>query len=302
MLQVQLQMNNINGIIVKALSGFYYVETAKGIIECKARGKFRIGGISPFVGDYVMVDLEGDKGSVSEIYERKNSLERPPVANVDKLFIISSLSVPAPNALIIDRLTALCEYKNITPIIVFNKSDIASADKWTDIYESTGIKTILTSSVTGEGIEEIKNELTHSISVFTGNSGVGKSSIINCLFPTLNLQTADVSQKLGRGRHTTRHCELFKHEYDGYIADTPGFSSLETDMNDISFKECLTDCFVEFSQFSDKCRFTDCAHIGEKGCAICAAVNSGQINQSRYESYKQLYDEMKNIKEWNIKK
>ena len=295
-------MNNIDGIIVKSLSGFYYVETSKGIIECKARGKFRIGGISPVVGDYVMVDIEGDKGSVSEIYERKNNLERPPVANVDKLFIISSLSVPVPNALIIDRLTALCQYKNITPIIVFNKSDIASADKWIDIYKNTGIKTILTSSITNEGIDEIKNELKNSICVFTGNSGVGKSSIINCLFPKLNLLTADVSQKLGRGRHTTRHCELFKHEYDGYIADTPGFSSLETDMNDISFKECLPDCFVEFSQFSGNCRFTNCAHIGEKGCAVCDAVASGQINQSRYESYKLLYSEMKNIKEWNIKK
>ena len=295
-------MINVNGIIVKSLSGFYYVETSKGIVECKARGKFRNNGISPIVGDYVKIDFDGDKGSISEIYDRKNSLDRPPVANIDKLFIISSLSVPAPNALIIDRLTALCEYKNITPIIVFNKIDIASADKWLKIYENTGIKTILTSSVTNEGIDEIKSELKNSVCVFTGNSGVGKSSIINCLFPKLNLLTADVSQKLGRGRHTTRHCELFRHEYDGYIADTPGFSSLETDMNDISFKERLADCFVEFSQFSDSCRFSDCAHIGEKGCAICEAVSLGQINQSRYESYRQLYDEMKNIKEWNIKK
>lgn len=295
-------MNNINGIIIKSLSGFYYVETQKGIVECSARGKFRIGGISPIVGDYVKIDLNGDKGSVTEIYDRKNCLERPPVANIDKLFIISSLSIPSPNALIIDRLTALCEYKNITPIIVFNKSDVASAEKWLNLYKSTGIKTILTSSITGEGIDEIKSELTNSICVFTGNSGVGKSSIINCLFPTLNLLTADVSQKLGRGRHTTRHCELFKHNYDGYIADTPGFSSLETDMNDISFKECLADCFVEFSEFSSNCRFSDCAHIGEKGCAICNAVSKGKINSSRYESYKQLYDEMKNIKKWNIKK
>ncbi len=295
-------MNYLNGIIVKSLAGFYYVETAQGIIECKARGKFRNRGISPLVGDYVQIELEGDKGSVSDIYDRKNQLERPPVANIDKLFIISSLSVPSPNALIIDRLTALCEYKKITPIIVFNKSDMGSADKWIDIYKNTGIKTILTSSVTLEGIDEIKKELVNSISVFTGNSGVGKSSIINCLFPTFNLLTADVSQKLGRGRHTTRHCELFRHEYDGYVADTPGFSSLETDMNDINFKECLADCFVEFSDYSSSCRFTDCAHIGEKGCAVCDAVSTGKINPSRYESYKQLYDEMKNIKEWNIKK
>lgn len=291
-------MSNINGIIVKAISGFYYVETPNGIVECKARGKFRSVGISPLVGDYVQID----GGSIIDICDRKNHLERPPVANIDKLFIISSLSVPTPNALIIDRLTALCEYKNITPIIVFNKSDTASADEWIETYKNTGIKTILSSTITNDGIDEIKKELKNSISVFTGNSGVGKSSIINCLFPTLNLTTADVSQKLGRGRHTTRHCELFKHEYDGYIADTPGFSSLETDMNDISFKECLPDCFVEFSDYSSNCRFADCAHIGEKGCAVCEAVSAGKITSSRYESYKTLYNETKNIKEWNIKK
>lgn len=294
--------NFANGIIIKAISGFYYVETEDKIIECKARGKFRNDGISPLVGDYVQVEVNGAKGSVSKIYDRKNQLDRPSVANIDKLFIISSLSVPSPNALIIDRLTALCEYKNITPIVVFNKSDLAPINDWQDIYKRAGIKVIITSAVNNEGIDGIKRELSDSVSVFTGNSGVGKSSIINCLFPTLKLATADISNKLGRGRHTTRHCELFKHEYGGYVADTPGFSSLEADINDIDFKNSLADCFIDFSDYSPNCRFSDCAHIGEKGCAVCDAVSFGKIQPSRYESYKQLYDEMKNIKEWNIKK
>ena len=295
-------VNFVNGIIVKAISGFYYVEAENRIIECKARGKFRNSGISPLVGDYVRVELNGDKGSVSEIYSRKNYLDRPSVANIDKLFIISSSLTPSPSAIIIDRLTALCYYKKITPIVIFNKSDLAPMNEWMAIYKSVGIKTILTSAINSEGIDEIKSELSNCISVFTGNSGVGKSSLINCLFPSMQLLTADVSNKLGRGRHTTRHCELFKHEYNGYLADTPGFSSLETDLSDIDFKNCLADCFVEFTDFSSDCRFADCAHIGEKGCAVCQAVLDGKIYPSRYDSYKQLYEEMKVIKEWNIKK
>ncbi len=295
-------VSTVDGIIIKAISGFYYVETDNGIIECKARGKFRIDGVSPLVGDRVQVQLDGNKGSVTKVFQRKNQLDRPTVANIDKLFIISSLSIPTPNALIIDRLTALCEYKKITPIVVFNKSDLAPEDEWVSIYKSAGIKTILSSTVTKEGIDEIKKELSDSVSVFTGNSGVGKSSLINCLFPTLKLITADVSDKLGRGRHTTRHCELFKHEYGGYIADTPGFSSLDTDVNDIEFKNCLAECFIDFTDYTSNCRFTDCAHIGEKGCTVCQAVLDGKIQPSRYESYKQLFSEMKNIKEWNIKK
>ena len=292
----------MNGLIIKALSGFYYVETQEGIIECKARGKFRNIGESPLVGDRVNITVANGKGTVDEIDERKNKLFRPPVANIDKLFIISSSVVPTPNTLLIDRMTAICVYNGIEPIIVFNKNDLERVDYWCDIYRSAGFKTISCSAVTGEGVEEIRKELVSSVSAFTGNSGAGKSSILNVLFPRLNLSTGDISDKLGRGRHTTRHTELFAHEYCGYVADTPGFSSLEVDKDDLNFKESLCDLFPEFEDFRYDCRFPDCAHIGEKGCAVCEAVKDGKVQKTRYDSYKTIYEELKDVKAWNIKK
>jgi ribosome biogenesis GTPase len=292
----------MKGLIIKALSGFYYVETEQGVVECKARGKFRSQGQSPLVGDCVEISMSGNKGTVDSICERKNQLFRPPIANVDKLFIVSSSVIPTPNTLLIDRMTAICAYNGIEAVIVFNKKDLEDVSRWCDIYNKAGFKTIACSAVTGEGIEEIGKELSDCISAFTGNSGAGKSSILNMLFPGLGLSTGDVSDKLGRGRHTTRHTELFAHGYGGYVADTPGFSSLEVDRNDLNFKESLCDLFPEFEDFRYECAFADCAHIGEKGCAVCEAVKTNKIQASRYESYKTIYDELKDVKAWNIKK
>ena len=292
----------MKGLIVKALSGFYYVETEQGIIECKARGRFRSEGQTPLVGDRVEISLSGEKGTVDTILNRKNMLFRPPVSNIDKLFIVSSSVTPTPNTLLIDRMTAICAYKNIEPIILFNKNDLENVEKWCKIYENAGFKTIACSAVNGQGIDQIKEELKNCISAFTGNSGAGKSSLLNVIFPTLNLSTGLVSDKLGRGRHTTRHTELFAHDFGGYVADTPGFSALEADKDDLNFKEQLSSLFPEFLNYTSGCRFTDCAHIGDKGCGVCSAVEQGLIEQTRYASYKTIYNELKDLKAWNIKK
>lgn len=291
----------IEGLIVKAISGFYYVETEQGIVECKARGKFRNDKTSPLVGDRVSVTANGKTGAVEKIKERKNQLFRPPLANLDKLFIVSSSVTPTPSSLIIDRMTAICARYNIEPIIIFNKNDLEDVYPWCRIYENAGFKTIACSAVSGEGIDLITKELEGCVSAFTGNSGAGKSSLLNRIFPDLGLATGQVSDKLGRGRHTTRHTELFRHEFSGYVADTPGFSSLEADREDLEFKERLAEFFPEFEDFSDGCLFGDCAHVGEKGCAVCEAVNEGKIESTRYASYKTMYEELKDLKAWNIK-
>lgn len=292
----------MRGLIVKALSGFYYVESDNTVYECKARGRFRSIGESPLVGDRVEISLNGNKGVIDSIYDRKNFLIRPPVANIDKLFIISSAATPSPNLLLIDKMTALCEYKGIKPIIVFNKSDLADLSGYVEKYKKVGYKAIECSSINGEGIDEIRNELNGAVTAFTGNSGVGKSSILNVIFPNLNLSTGEVSDKLGRGRHTTRHIELFLNEYGGYVADTPGFSAIEFDLNDISFKENLDSFFPEFDDYRVNCRFSDCKHIGEKDCAVCEAAKNGVINSERLLSYQTIYNELKSIKPWELKK
>lgn len=292
----------MKGIIIKALSGFYYVCCENKIYECRARGNFRIGGISPLVGDYAEITVLNEKqGSIDKIYHRKNELSRPRVANIDKLFIISSFATPAPNTSVIDRLTAIAVYNDIEPIIVFNKCDMGDFTQWVEIYNKTGFKTLVVSADTGEGIENIKKELEGCVSAFTGNSGVGKSSLLNRLFGGLNLETGDVSQKLGRGRHTTRHIELFAVN-GGYVADTPGFSSIETDNDDYDFKEALAECFPEFSGFAPQCRFTGCSHTCEKGCAVIEAVNKGEISRTRHNSYKEIFEQLKELKPWQTSK
>ena len=293
----------MDGLIIKAISGFYYIKSEDGkTYECKARGKFKNNNQSLLVGDKVDFTPDGQKGVVDAVKARKNTLNRPPVANIDKLFIVSSSVVPSPSTLLIDRMTALCAYKNIDPVIIFNKNDLEDVSDWCKIYRNAGFKTIACSAVSGEGINDIISELNGCISAFTGNSGAGKSSLLNKIFPTLSLSTGDVSEKLGRGRHTTRHTELFEHEFGGYVADTPGFSSLEAEKDDLNFKENLSDFFIEFEDFKYDCRFSDCNHTGDKGCAVCAAVNSGKIEKTRYKSYLTIYEELKDLKAWNIKK
>lgn len=295
----------MQGIIIKAISGFYYVKTLdNNIIECKAKGAFRNEGISPLVGDRVEFDFKDDDlhGILKDVLTRKNSLYRPPVANVDKVFIVSAHSKPSPNTLIIDTVISICEYNNIKPIIVFNKSDLGDFDELTDIYTMAGYKVIVTSVTNGDGIKEIEKELDSGISVFTGNSGVGKSSILNSIIPELQLKTGEISEKLGRGKHTTRHAQLYESGFGGCVADTPGFATVEVDKTDYSFKENLENLFIEFNDYLGKCRFAGCSHTGESGCAVCEAVNNGKIGVTRFESYKMIYNELKDIKKWQIKK
>ena len=293
----------MQGIIIKAISGFYYISDGEKVYECKARGSFRASGVSPLVGDRAEFEqTEEEKGIVTRIETRKNLLLRPPVANIDKLFIVSSYEKPSPNAYIIDKLAALAEYKSIEPIIVFNKCDMGGFREWEEIYRRAGFKVFTVSAESGEGISDLKAELKGCVSAFTGNSGVGKSSILNSLLCGLELETGAVSDKLGRGRHTTRHTELFPLPEGGFVADTPGFSSLEAECNDYEFKEKLIYCFRDLKQFADGCRFTDCTHTVEKGCGVIEAEKDGKIAESRHKSYIALFEELKDLKPWNAAK
>lgn len=286
--------------IIKGIGGFYYVKTAEGVIECKARGSFRKKKIKPYVGDFVKISINDNaENTIEEILPRKNSLIRPPVANIDNLLIVASMVTPAPNTYVIDKLCAVCELKGIEPIIVFNKTDIKSGDELANIYRASGFKSFCVSAKTGDGVDKIKELLKDKTTVFTGNSGAGKSSLLNALDPSLSLETGEVSVKLGRGRHTTRMCEIFEL-CSGEVVDTPGFSSLEIERLEAILKEDLQYCFREFEPYINDCKFTSCAHIKEKGCAVKAALDEGKIEPSRYESYKQMYEEIKDLKQWEI--
>ena len=293
----------MTGIIIKALSGFYYISHEDKVYTCKARGSFRKSGISPLVGDKVEFSLSDDgNGMVDSILERKNCLERPPVANIEKLFIVSSYETPAPNTLVIDKMTVIALHNGIEPIIVFNKCDMGDFKEWVEIYKKAGFKTYVVSASSGEGMDKLETELEGCTSAFTGNSGVGKSSILNYWLGEGRISTGEISEKLGRGRHTTRHTELSPLPFGGFVADTPGFSSLDIDLFDYSLKENLSDYFVEFEEISPMCRFSGCTHTKEKGCAVIDAVDNGVIPKSRHESYKELFDSMKDLKPWNSKK
>lgn len=294
-------MKENKGIIVRLLGGFYYVDTGGSIIECKARGIFRKKGLSPVVGDNVVISIEKEGyAAISEILPRKNSIVRPAVANIDKLFIVSSVCEPEPNLFIVDKMTATAFYKNIEPVLIFSKSDMLSAERYLEIYGKAGIKAVSFSSKTGEGADKVRALLKDSVAAFTGNSGVGKSSLLNFLFPELNIATGDISKKLGRGRHTTRSVELYKTE-SGYVADTPGFSTVDLERYEIISKDMLAGTFPEFKDYINTCQFTSCAHICEKGCAIIEAVKQGKISKSRHKSYVEMYNEVKDIKEWQKK-
>ena len=292
---------SMQGKIVKQLSNFYYVECDGIIYECKPRGSFRKQGITPLVGDNVTFTVnDGDhENTLDVILERKNALVRPPLANLDKLFIIASVVDPKLNTLIIDKLIAIAEYKNIEPVVVITKTDLD--DGWQEyaaIYRNAGFEVATCDNLTGSGADRIKELMKDSISAFTGNTGVGKSTLLNTLFPELKLQTGETSKKLGRGRHTTRHTELFKTEY-GYIADTPGFSSLDIERCEKIMKDDLPYCFREFVPYLENCKFmTNCSHITDKGCAVLQALEDGKIARSRHESYVAMYNEVKDIKEW----
>ena len=286
------------GRIIKALSGFYYVQTENSVVECRARGRFRKEGTSPLVGDRVRIVREQGKGTVDAILPRRNALIRPAVANVDVLVVLASCAIPQTEPFLIDRILTIAARQDVPCLVCVNKDDLAPAAPLADIYRKAGIPTLVTSAATGEGIEDLRVQITGKFAVFTGNSGVGKSSVLNALAPELALPVGEVSQKLGRGRHTTRHIELFALSGGTYIADTPGFSSFDTDRMDAIPKEELAQTFVEFLPYLGQCQFPDCAHRKEPGCAIRAAVEQGAIGKSRYESYLRLYDIVKDHKPW----
>jgi len=291
----------INGIILKGIGGFYYVEAADAVYECKARGVFRKEKTTPLAGDRVTITVnENAENTIDEIKPRKNFLLRPPVANIDNLIIVVSTVEPKPSTFVIDRLIAVAEKKKIEPVVVISKSDLSDARELYSIYTLAGFRTVIISNKTGEGVDEVKKLLEGKISAFTGNSGVGKTSLLNNIDTSLSLETSEISKKLGRGKHTTREAQLFK-ACGGYIIDTPGFSSFELDKSNLIMKDDLAECFREFAPYIDKCKFaSSCTHTCDRGCAVIQAVEDGKISRSRHQSYVKFYNEVKDIKEWSL--
>ena len=288
------------GIIFKAMSGFYYVKSGGKTYCCRARGLFRLQNNSPLVGDFVEFNItEANNGYITKIMPRKNSFIRPAIANLDKLVIIASQAIPTTDPFLIDRMTAISQKKNCTAIVCINKCDIDHAENLFNIYKSSGFTTIKTSAETGDGLGELLDTIKGGICAFTGNSGVGKSSILNRINSDLNIAVGEISLKLGRGRHTTRHIELFKLEEDIVVADTPGFSSFDTDQ--LNVKEEIAHLFIDFKGFIGNCRFLDCAHINEPGCTVLAALADGKLQKSRHSSYVRLYSEAMKFKKWEHK-
>jgi ribosome biogenesis GTPase len=285
------------GLIIKSIGGLYTVESPDGIYECVARGIFRKEGRSPCVGDTVTFS---DENVIKDIMPRRNHIIRPPLANMDQLIFVVSVCEPAPNLLLLDKFIAIAEYKNIKPVVVITKVDLDRSDNIFSVYTKVGIDVVIIDYTDDSTVQKLKSMLAGKISAFTGNSGVGKSTLLNAIDSTLGIRTGEISKKLGRGRHTTRESRLYKLEGGGYIADTPGFSTFETNKYDIIKKEELSACFTEFSDFSGNCRFSDCSHTCEKGCAVIQAVKDGIIPESRHESYCQMYEEAKAIKDWEL--
>lgn len=287
------------GVIRKALSGFYYVQAGEEEVTCRARGKFRHKKLTPLVGDRVAFTRQPDgSGALDEILPRRNAFQRPAVANIDQLVIIASGAIPVSDPYLLDRIISLAESKDCQPILCVNKWDLVPAQDLLDIYQQADIPALAVSATTGQGIEDLRALLAGKISAFTGNSGVGKSSILNALDPAFGLATGQISEKLGRGRHTTRHVELFPVS-GGLIADTPGFSAFDQEKGgQVLDKDTLAETFREFRPYLGQCRFVGCAHVKEKGCAVLEALAEGKISPSRHRSYVRLYELAKENKPW----
>ena len=289
------------GRIVRSLSGFYDVQLPGKVISCRARGILRKEGNSPLTGDMVEITLERGKGMVEKILPRKNSFVRPAVANVDALVVFAANVNPVTEPFLIDRVAAIAGDQEVPVYLCVNKCDLDPALDLVRIYTNAGFSVICTSAETGEGVEQLRQLLAGKLVAFTGNSGVGKSSILNRLCPELALPTGEVSEKLGRGRHTTRHVELYRLGEDTYVADTPGFSSFDTDQMDVILKENLQYAFPDFGKYIGSCQFHDCSHRKEPGCAVRAAWEAGDIEKTRYDSYLKLYEKASQIKLWELK-
>ena len=290
----------MTGRIRKALSGFYYVDTDEGLLACRARGKFRKAGVSPLVGDRVeCTALSGGEGVVEAILPRRNAFERPAVANIDQLVIVASQAIPRTEPYLIDRMTAIAALKGCDVLVCINKCDLDAAEALSECYTRAGFPTVCVSAETGAGLDALRDAISGKLSAFTGNSGVGKSSILNALDPSCRLTVGEVSRALGRGRHTTRHVELYRIAGGAEVIDTPGFSSFDTESLSLELKCRLPELFPDFAPYLDGCRFVGCSHTREKGCAVLEAVHCGKVVKSRHESYLRLYDELKDVKEWN---
>lgn len=287
------------GRIVKGIGGFYYVDTGEKLVECRARGKFRKLGIRPMVGDLVTLSLQDElHGYLQEILPRKNELIRPPIANLDALVIVASQAPPVTDLFLIDRVSAIAMMMNIEVIIAINKCDFDMGDTIYDTYRKVGFPTLRVSGKTGEGIAELLALLSGKLSAFTGNSGVGKSTMLNAIAPEFQLETGELNDKIGRGRHTTRHVEIYKIGDGTWIADTPGFSSFDTERMELVAAEDLERAFPEFSPYREACEFIGCAHCNDRGCAVCAAAERGEIPKSRLLSYQKLHESLREIKPW----
>nr|WP_314276831.1 ribosome small subunit-dependent GTPase A [uncultured Peptostreptococcus sp.] len=294
------------GVIIKGISGFYYVKVDNSLYECKARGVFRKKGLSPLVGDRVsisIIDEASKKGNIDKIYDRKTELLRPPIANIDKVLITFSIKEPNPNMVLLDRFIVFSEKENLDIRIILTKIDLdrdgTIVGRIVSDYEKIGYRVIPTSIKTGQGIDELRQELSGCVSVFAGQSGVGKSSILNAINPDFKLDTAEISHKLGRGKHTTRHSQLYEIEQGAIVADTPGFSSF--DLKNIEIED-LQDYFIEFAKY-EGCRFANkCIHKNEPDCAVKEALELGEISESRYRSYLQILDEINNLKSRELRR
>ena len=293
--------NTQTGRIIRSLSGFYEVQTPAGVITCRGRGSLRRSGVSPLTGDLAQISVEHGKGMIEAVLPRKNSFVRPAVANIDALVIFAANVNPVTEPFLIDRVAAIAGDQGVPVYLCVNKCDLDPAVDLVRIYEHAGIPVIRASAETGEGTEVLRQLITGKLTAFTGNSGVGKSSMLNRLCPELQLATGEVSEKLGRGRHTTRHVELYHLGGDTYVADTPGFSSFDTDQMEVILKENLQYAFSDFGAYLGKCQFHDCSHRKEPGCAVRVAVEQGELENSRYDSYLRLYEKASQIKQWEIK-
>ena len=296
-----MAIEEAEGRIVRSISGFYDVVLPEETVTCHARGILRKDGMTPLTGDMVRITRQKGKGMIQEVLPRKNSFVRPAVANVDALLIFAANVNPVTEPFLIDRVTAIAGNKGVESILCVNKTDLDEAEELCRIYTHAGFRVIATSAQTGAGIEELREALQGKLTAFTGNSGVGKSSVLNRLCPDLALPTGEVSEKLGRGRHTTRHVELFALDSSTFVMDTPGFSSFDTDQMDVILKENLQYAFPDFGRYLGACQFHDCSHRKEPGCAVRAAAEHGEIEPSRYDSYLRLYEKAALYKQWEHK-
>lgn len=291
-----------DGIISKAISGFYYVSSEDGLLECKARGRFRLDGTSPLVGDRVRCSRDQNgKGRIDAVEPRRNWFIRPAVANIDAMVFVAANTNPVTDPFLVDRVSVIAAEADCQLILCINKADIDPGEELYNTFTAAGFPVVRTSAETGQGMEALRTLIDGKICAFTGNSGVGKSSILNRLLPGAAIPTGAVSEKLGRGKHTTRHVELYALGGDTFVADTPGFASFDVEMMTPIPKEQLQYDFIDFAPYLGRCRFNDCAHLKEPGCAVTQALAQGELMPSRYRSYVRLYELSAQHKSWETK-